>query len=199
MKRFIILAFLLLCIAAQAQVFTDYADTLRLNEFTKLEEAIKDPLSVQRLILNRKGLKEIPPEVFTMTNLVELDLRGNRIANIPPEIEKLTKLRFLDISKNRLNTLPAQFGKLENLVYLEMAQNPLVVLPTEFGNLKSLQYLSAWDTELITLPYFFTKLKALKQVDLRAIIITQTERDENKTNLPEGVEVFYSADCNCTR
>src|SRR5688572_12687521 len=71
----LLLFFFAITLATNAQTFTRYADTLDLDEYTSLEEALKEPEKVKRLSLKRKGLKEFPKDIYKFKNLVELDLR----------------------------------------------------------------------------------------------------------------------------
>lgn len=181
---------------ARAQVFTRYADTLKLKEYTSLEDALKEPDSVQKLSLKNKRLKEIPAEVFQFKNLVELDLRGNRISSIPPQIGMLTNLHYLNLSRNDLDSIPSTIGKLTNLTYVELGQNAIHYIAPEFKQLESLQYISLWENELTYFPDC-TRLTKLKEVDLRSIILTPSQRDQIKESLPEKTIIFFSPDCNC--
>ena len=56
--------------------------------------------------LVRRGLIEIPTDIFDLESLRELHLTHNRIKNISPKISKLTNLRCLDMESNQIKSLP---------------------------------------------------------------------------------------------
>jgi len=51
-----------------------------------LSEALQKPDSVFRLDLSKHKLKEVPPEVFQLTELRELNLSRNHLTEIPENI-----------------------------------------------------------------------------------------------------------------
>ena len=60
-------------------------------------------------------IKEVPSELFNLTNLTRLYLGNNQLHELPAEIFKLTNLRILDLNNNRLQKLPAEIFNLTNL------------------------------------------------------------------------------------
>lgn len=189
---------LVLCaLQVQGQTFTPYNSNADFDEYRNLEEALKEPDKVQRLVLRRKGYKEFPNEIYKFKNLVELDLRGNNLTTLPDSIETLTNLRYLNVSRNNLTTVSPKIGNLPKLTYIEMGQNMLVNLPMEMAGLDNLEYLSLWENELTRIPSTFEKLEKLKEIDLRSIVLNSTQRDQIKESLPEKTLIFFSPDCNC--
>lgn len=89
-----------------------------------LEAATNNPEETCELILWDRKYIDIPPEIFELQNLVNLDLSGSELVSIPAEISKLQKLRVLGLAKNNLRTLE-NVTSLENLVVLDIADNPL--------------------------------------------------------------------------
>ncbi len=112
-----------------------------------IEEAKKNKSPV--LNLSRKGLNEIPQEVFNLIYLERLDLYNNNIHFIPPEISKLLNLKKLYLSDNRLTTLPSEIGKLTKLEYISVIENPLLTLPKEIADLKNLKGIYVDDDEVL--------------------------------------------------
>jgi len=164
--------------------------------FTDLEKAKQQPDSVFKLKLRRRSYTEIPQDVFLFRNLRELDLGNNRIVLIPSEINKLQKLEFLVLERNRLTSVSQQVGELKSLRYLDFGLNKIASLPKEIGNLANLEFLQIWGNELTVLPPNLSKLEKLKWLDMRAIILSPTERDEI-TELVPGAQVLFSPECNC--
>lgn len=196
MNYIVICLLALVAFNTHAQTFTKYEDTLNLDEYSDLKEALQEPEKVQRLALKNKRLKEVPVEVFQFPNLIELDLRGNKIKSLPADLGKLKKLRYLNISRNDLDSIPASVGDLKKLTYLEAGQNQIRYISPYLMNAENLQYISLWENELSRLPNL-KKLEKLKEVDLRSILLTQSQRDDIKDALPEKTVIFFSPDCNC--
>lgn len=95
-----------------------------------------------KLDLSNRGLTAIPMDVFSRTDLVELDLSNNRLTNAPQsEIRQLKNLVSLDLSNNSLTGLSAELGQLSKLEVLIVSNNNLTGLPLELGNLSSLRVL----------------------------------------------------------
>jgi Leucine-rich repeat (LRR) protein/serine/threonine protein kinase len=83
------------------------------------------------LSLYYMGLKEIPREVWQLTQLQVLGLRSNRLTQLPKEIGQLTQLRELDLKGNQLTQLPFEIGQLTQLRELGLSNNPLQVPPRQ--------------------------------------------------------------------
>lgn len=109
------------------------------------------------LDLSNKGLKQIPTDTFSKTNVVRLDVSNNEISgSIQAEIRNLYRLKELNASHNRMTGLPAEIGQLSELEVLDVSYNDLTGLPHELANLKNLKQLdlrgnnpSEYDLEII--------------------------------------------------
>lgn len=110
---------------------------------------------VTQLTLRGLGLEELQQAFISrFPNVVELDLRGNRLSMIPVGVEGLVKLRELRLSHNRI-VLDAQgdarLSALTRLERLHLDNNPLGQAPTVSG-LPRLRELSLRNTGLEDLP-----------------------------------------------
>jgi len=107
----------------------------------------------------------VPAELYTLTQLYSLDLRGEYPMAIPSGIEqmqglvyltlrglegqipsgifKLGKLKVLNLSENRLSgSVPPELGEMESLESLHLNDNRLEGrIPSELGNIETLGYL----------------------------------------------------------
>jgi Leucine-rich repeat (LRR) protein len=194
-KYFHILVFLLI---STASVFAQTSDDgfQDVPVYTDLKAAMKNPMAVRRFSFVKMNISRIPPEIFELENLEELDLSKNKIKKIPPEIKHLKKLKILNLSKNQLEELPAELGELEQLEKLDVSRNNIYKLPETIGNCSALEILLAWDTNLTGLPETLTKLKNLKEIDLRVILFSDTQKQYLSDLLPK-VTIHFSGGCNC--
>jgi Leucine-rich repeat (LRR) protein len=87
-------------------------------------------------------------------------------------------------------------GDLKQLRYLDLGKNKIASLPYEIGNLRKLEFLQIWGNEVSQLPESMSDLTALKWLDMRAILLTDSEREEILLFLPE-TELLLSPGCNC--
>lgn len=158
---------------------------------------VRNPDSVYTLQLRFKRLRKIPPKVFEMRNLRNLDLGRNFIDSIPPEIGTLTKLERLDLRRNRLRTIPPEVGYLTNLKYVNFSRNPILELPDEMSALTNLEELVLWCTGVIAFPPSFVALDAsLKLIDLRVCPLKWDDQEAIRELLPSPRKRWdYVCDC----
>lgn len=116
--------------------------------------------------LSHKGLKELLPELFQLTNLTELNLSWNRLGMLPSEILQLNNLTALDLSDNQLTKLPSEVFQLTKLNRLILVSNKLCKLPPEICKLKNLEVLDLRSNKLITIPPELFQLRNLKKLYL---------------------------------
>jgi Leucine-rich repeat (LRR) protein len=192
--------FLFLLVLGSFSSRAQMLDSLTLSqepEYTDLTEALKNPEKVYKLNLRKNKLKEIPPEVFTLTNLQELNISKNKLTKIPKDISKLTKLEVLDVSANEIDTLYPEIGLLINIKKLILNQNVIAHLPSTISNLTKMYFLDMWGNEIQVFPIEIAKLaNTLKVVDLRVINIHEEQQEEMIKLLP-NTKFFFSLSCNC--
>lgn len=163
--------------------------------FESLQEAMKNPDAVIKLVLRRQHLKSFPKEILQMKNLQYLDLSKNSISELSDSIGTLTNLQYLAVSKTGLERLPKEIGKLVNLKYINFNQNDLESLPPQIANLEKLEILDLWSNNFEEYPSF-ANLKALKVLDLRNILISD-EVQKSITNSLPNAKVHLSPSCRC--
>ena len=98
------------------------------------EEALKRIEEAKRtqataLDLSFCNLKNLPSEIFQLTNLHTLYLGGNGLNDLPAEIARLTNLHTLNLSGNELNELPAELARLKGETVIYLYGNPFDGLP----------------------------------------------------------------------
>jgi len=125
------------------------------------------------LNLNKRGIDGVsitifPPEILKLTALRGLFLKGHSFKELPEEIGSLYELIELNLADNlELGKLPSGIGNLRSLKKLDIRYCGLTALPTEFGNLKNLEYLQMWGNGFVDLPYCVTELSSLKELYLK--------------------------------
>jgi len=164
--------------------------------YTSLSE-VKEPEQVYVLHLNYKRLKHVPAQIFTFTNLVELDLSKNMIDSLPPDICRLTHLEVLNLCRNKLHSLPDSIGRLTELRVLNASRNPILDLPETLGLLVNLEELILNLTGVVSLPpSCFTLNYSLKVIDLRACPLTYDNQVAIEELLPSPRKRWNYV-CNC--
>ena len=197
MRMYLFRSLLLVALFVNAnQVYSQPDYSTQGKVFTNLAQALMQPDSVFRLKLRRKGYKQIPAEVFNFKNLRELDLIGNRIERIPNEISSLPQLEILRLGSNQIEVVGQEIGGLIKLRYLDLGKNRIQALPFEIGELSNLEFLQIWGNEITLLPESIQNLNKLKYLDMRAILLTDSEREDVFEQLPQ-TEIFISSGCNC--
>ncbi|RUS91660.1 hypothetical protein EGW08_000633 [Elysia chlorotica] len=118
------------------------------------------------LNLHRRGLRQVPVEVFHMVSLHVLRVSHNHIDHLPMMISYLRSLRVLDVSHNLLVQLPETLVNCRRLTRLDLSHNRLAGLPRTIGGLGELRYLGLAGNTLEQLPQEFGQLSALRVLDL---------------------------------
>src|SRR3989304_1100792 len=97
-----------------------------LNELKKIDrlkdKTIVEIYNLQTLYLNDNEIKEIPPEIGSLTNLQILYFSYNKIKEIPSEIGFLTNLQYLSLNNNEINESSKKIIKSVNIrnLYLKL-------------------------------------------------------------------------------
>jgi Leucine-rich repeat (LRR) protein len=115
------------------------------------------------------GIKNIPENVFLLTQLKAIWLHENQIFKVPPEIGDLKEVTQIRLFSNNLKFLPAEIGHLRTLQVLWLQKNDLLFLPKELGLCTNLTILNiAQNSRLTQLPIELNTVKDLKQFTLDA-------------------------------
>ena len=98
-----------------------------LGEFQDLGRALRKIEKVKTLKLYRQpdSYIEIPPAVFSLSELEKLEIYYARIKEISKDISSLKKLRILRLHNNRITAIPDEIGELEQLEILDLNNNQL--------------------------------------------------------------------------
>ena len=85
--------------------------------------------SLQRLLLARCGLREVPEELVLLSSLAELHLQRNHLKIIPAGIGGCVSLRHIDVGYNLLLELPPELGQCRSLIFLDASYNQITAFP----------------------------------------------------------------------
>ena len=195
----IVLVALLTVTSQLVNAQTQLLDSLTLDTltgFTNLQEALKNPDAVIKLVLRKQHLKSFPKEILQFKNLQYLDISKNSISELPDSIGLLINLQYLACSKTGLKHVPKEIGRLTNIVYINFNQNDLESLPPQIGNLEKLEMLDLWSNNFDEYPSTLSGLKSLRVLDLRNILISD-EVQTNIVNMLPKAKVYMSPSCRC--
>ena len=99
-------------------------------------------LNIAGVFKKNRNDTEIPQFIYSMKNLVEMNLYSRLIQTVPDNIGNFPKLETLDLGFNRFRKLPDTIGNLSNLKKLSLVGcTNLDKLPTSITNLTNLTYL----------------------------------------------------------
>ncbi|MBR5920154.1 MAG: leucine-rich repeat domain-containing protein [Bacteroidales bacterium] len=166
--------------------------------FTSIEEALKAESPVYRLKITKLANKDsLPEELFRLTELRELTVKGCKLCRLNQNIGKLTKLQYLNVDHNKLLRLPETIGALRDLRTLVISRNILEELPESIGDLHQLVTIDAWGNPLYVLPHSISNISnTLKVLDLRQIPLTKWEYEAMEQLLPE-TDIQFTNICEC--
>ncbi len=78
------------------------------------------------------GLREFPPEIFTLAETLEiLDLSGNELTALPEDLPRLHRLRIVFCSDNPFTELPVVLGRCPSLEMIGFKANRIEHVPAE--------------------------------------------------------------------
>ena len=156
-----------------------------LATFSSVNKALKAMNNGQkriRLVLYRKRLRKLPPNLHLLARVpyLELDLSDNPALNLVSTLKTLAdfpNLKALDLSGLRMEKLPIEIGLLTSLEQLILYSNGLESIPGEISQLTHLQYLNLRSNKVRDLIPIFT-LKKLRRLILRNNFFTKKTFDQ---------------------
>lgn len=100
----------------------------------RLSRVLENVCSIEALNLRGNALTELPPSLWSLSNLTHLDISDNRLSILPPAVGRLTRLQSLTVSGNssdlqlpltELASLPAlRILVVDKPLRLSMARDP---------------------------------------------------------------------------
>ena len=166
--------------------------------YTSIAEALQSEKPVYRLKITKLANRDsLPEELFQLTELRELTVKGRKLCRLNQNIDKLVHLQYLNLDHNQLLRLPETLGNLTDLRTLVVSRNILEELPESIGNLHQLATIDAWGNPLYALPHSINNIsKTLKTLDSRQIPLSRKEYDAMEQLLPE-TDILFTDICEC--
>jgi hypothetical protein len=93
------------------------------NDLNFINKSIFSLRQIIELDLSSNKLKKIPEDIGNLKNLIKLNLSHNNLADLPYNFEILTKLENLNLDFNDFRQIPPVVFKMKKLKYLYMANN----------------------------------------------------------------------------
>ena len=108
-------------------------------------------LNIAGVLKKNRNDTEIPQFIYSMKNLVEMNLYNRSIQTVPDNIGNFPKLERLNLGFNPFRKLPDTIGNLSNLKTLSLEEcTNLDNLPTSVTNLTNLTHLDMNNNKKIT-------------------------------------------------
>lgn len=85
--------------------------------------------------LTNCGLNNLPPVLWELTRLEDLNLSGNKLTSLSPQIGQLTKLTSLNLSSNQLKEILPVINNMKSLTHIDLSKNPILSYPNQIGEL----------------------------------------------------------------
>lgn len=166
--------------------------------YTSLAEALQSEKPVYRLKITKLSSRDsLPEELFHLTELRELTVKGCKLNRLNQSIGKLTHLQYLNLDHNKILRLPETIGNLTDLRTLVISRNILEELPASIGDLHQLSLIDAWGNPLYVLPQSINNIsKTLQILDLRQIPLTKWEYEAMEQLLPD-TDIKFTDICEC--
>lgn len=166
--------------------------------YTSIEEALKATSPVYRLKITKLPKRDsLPEDLFQLTELRELTVKGCKLNVLNQRIRELKHLQHLNLEHNKLLRLPEEIGELSDLRTLIVNRNILETFPESIQKLHNLVYIDAWDNPLYVLPESINKLEnTLRTLDLRQIPLTKWELEAMERLLPK-TDILFTDICEC--
>ena len=129
-------------------------------------EVITSCSGIIEVLLSRKNIESIPPEIFDFVSLEVLRLDNNKLQLMDAHIGRLRSLRSLILGKNQLTSLPASLANCHHLVELDLQCNRFQSIPPCIWRLKKLTSLNFSWNQLTSISPDIARLKRLRYLNL---------------------------------
>ncbi|XP_052813851.1 malignant fibrous histiocytoma-amplified sequence 1 homolog isoform X2 [Mya arenaria] len=163
--------------------------TLRMrgNNLRNVSKAVAECKALQYLDLTgaMRQNSYIPPEIFTLPELLILDITNNFFTEISTKIVGLKKLKKLIIRRNSLLRIPEEIFKMESLEAIDFSENYLKEIPGCISELETLRHVNLSCNKIEVLPDEICDCAGLTELQLHYNVL---ERLPNKIHKLQNLE-----------
>ena len=128
------------------------------------------------LNLSFNQLKELPPKLFTASQLQQLDLSHNMLETVQAEIFNMPNLQHLSLSHNLLKRLPETEKWGSQLSSLNLSNNNLQYLPVGIEH-SAIEILVLSENKFTSFPAGVSHIDVLESLDIRCNPITSVPKN----------------------
>jgi Leucine-rich repeat (LRR) protein len=119
---------------------------------------------VYSLNLGDRDIHVLPECLGELTELVYLDIVGNRLTSLPESIGQLSKLEHMSAYENDIYELPAGFGGLQSLKTIYLIRNNLTRWPEVFQEIPGIEMIDVGGNHLTAVPEEIAGYPSLKKL-----------------------------------
>ena len=101
---------------------------------------------------------------FNLSNLINIDLRDNKLLKISNNFKLFKNLKSLKLDLNQISFIPSFIGELAHLETFTISSNLITYIPTSIQNLTSLKNFNFSNNKIERLPIEFGQLSALESL-----------------------------------
>jgi Leucine-rich repeat (LRR) protein len=137
----------------------------QLPTYRSLEEALKTPDSVYKIVLFNKGLKEVPGKVARLKYLNILELTTNELSDLPDWVGDMIYLQDLYVARNQFSEVPEAVFRIKNLKRVIFDYNQFTEIPVKILTNPNIEELHFGHNQITRIPdelYGMKQLKVLK-------------------------------------
>ena len=100
------------------------------NSYNHLAEVEK----LKFLWLDNNAIKQLPPEIGNLKQVVELYLEDNQLSQLPEAIKQCENLCILYLGNNQFKEIPSQIMDMKMMYMLVLYNNQIETIPEEFAH-----------------------------------------------------------------
>lgn len=142
--------------------------------FYNLKEALQNPEHYKSARFNGLGLTEFPEELFSFTNLEEIDISRNALTTLPDRLNEFKNLKELHVNKNQLTQLGTEITNCIGLEVLQIQHNPLKIISTQIGTMAALREITIGEVaEGCIIPLELWTLKDIRKIKITNAYLTE--------------------------
>lgn len=135
-------------------------------------QAAVKPRSILSASLKDRGLDEVPPEVYELSDLTALDLSNNKLREFPTGLTRLYQLKRLSLGSNQISSIPDEIERMQELTWLDFTHTNVSWVSPNIAKLQNLASLGASDCRMTEFPLTFCQIPNLRKLGMFNNMIT---------------------------